>query len=218
MTAALYQLQNVRRVFGRRTVLSIESLRIEPGRVYGLLGPNGSGKSTLMKLLAFLEEADGGQLFFKGQEVSKSNLPALRAQAVWSPQFPVMFSGTVLYNVEYPLRLKKTARAEGRRRACELLEQVDLLHLAEAPAPKLSGGEAQRVSLARALAAGAEVLLLDEPTANLDRAARESLLMLIEKLWQDQKLSIIVATHDHHLETELCQEFIQLRDGRLVNQ
>lgn len=212
----LYRIENLKRVFGRREVLAIDSLDLTPGCVYGLLGPNGSGKSTLMKLLAFLEEPDGGTVFFEGREVARKDMPALRARVVWSPQFPVMFTGTLLYNIEYPMRIRGMEASARRRKALELLEKVGLLNLASAPAHRLSGGEAQRASLARALAAGAEVLLLDEPTANLDRAARESLLLLIEKLWQEQKLSIIIATHDHNLETELCQKLIHLRDGRIL--
>jgi ABC-type multidrug transport system ATPase subunit len=217
MTGELYHLQNIRRVFGRREVVSIDSLGLEAGCIYGLLGPNGSGKSTLMKLLAFLDEPDGGTIFFKGREAARKDMAAFRSSVVWSPQFPVMFSGSLRYNIEYPMRLKGVAAHERRRRADELLERVKLASLAEATARRLSGGEAQRASLARALAAGAEVLLLDEPTANVDIAAREGLVRLIEELWRDRGLSIIVATHDHSVEAELCQKLIHLRDGHLFS-
>ena len=92
-----------------------------------------------------------------------------------------------------------------------------LLDLADAPARRLSGGEAQRASLARALVAQAEVLLLDEPTANVDASSRRGLVKLIEDLGREQKLSIIVTTHDHSLEAELCQRRIYLSDGRLIS-
>lgn len=216
MTGELYHLRQVKRVFGRREVLSIDDLSLEQGCIYGLLGPNGSGKSTLMKLLAFLEEPDGGVIAFKGREAARRDMGDFRSSVVWSPQFPVMFTGTLRYNVEYPMRLKGVAAGERRRRADELLDRVKLLDLAESPARRLSGGEAQRASLARALAAGAEVLLLDEPTANVDVASREGLVRLIEELWQDQRLSIIVSTHDHSLEADLCQKRIHLRDGRVM--
>lgn len=217
MSGELYFLKNVRRAFGQREVLSIDSLSIEPGRIYGLLGPNGSGKTTLMKLMAFLDEPSDGEIYFEGRKAARREMPAFRSKVVWSPQFPVMFTGSLRYNIEYPMRIRGIESARRRRRSEELLDKVGLLDLADAPARRLSGGEAQRASLARALAAQAEVLLLDEPTANVDAASRQGLVALIEDLWRDQKLSIIVTTHDHSLEAELCQERIYLNDGKLVS-
>jgi len=213
----LYRLKNVSRVFGPREVLSIPKLSIEAGLIYGLLGPNGSGKTTLMKLLAFLDEPSSGRIIFQGREADSRRLAEFRSKVVWSPQFPVMFTGSLRYNVEYPMKIKGVAAAERRRRALKLLEMVRLSELAEAPARRLSGGEAQRASLARALAAGAEVLMLDEPTANVDVKSRGELLKLVEDIWREQKLSIVITTHDQSLESELCQRRIQLQDGRLFS-
>ncbi len=212
----LYAIKNLSRVFGRREVLSIDELTIEAGLIYGLLGPNGSGKTTLMKLLGFLEEPSGGEIFFRGRAAGPRNRAEFRSQVVWSPQFPVMFTGSLRYNVEYPMKIKGVAAGDRRRRAMELLDMVRLTDLAEAPARRLSGGEAQRASLARALAAGAEVLLLDEPTANVDVASRRELVGLVETLWREQNLSIIITTHDASLESDLCQKRIRLNDGHLV--
>ncbi|MDR2945998.1 MAG: ATP-binding cassette domain-containing protein [Candidatus Adiutrix sp.] len=217
MNGELYALKNVRRVFGQREVLAIDSLTIEPGRIYGLVGPNGSGKTTLMKIMAFLDEPTSGDIFFEGRKASRRDMGEFRSKVVWSPQFPVMFTGSLRYNIEYPMRLRGVPAAQRRRRSNELLEQVGLLELAEAPARRLSGGEAQRASLARALAAQAEVLLLDEPTANVDAASRSGLVTLIEDLWRDRGLSMIITTHDHSLEAELCQNRIYLGDGKLVS-
>lgn len=214
----LYRLENISRVFGSREVLSIPELSLEAGLIYGLLGPNGSGKTTLMKLLAFLDQPTAGRVFFQGRAADSSRLAEFRAKVVWSPQFPVMFTGSLRYNVEYPMKIKGFSRAERRGKAMELMEMVGLAELAEAPARKLSGGEAQRASLARALAAGAEVLLLDEPTANVDLKSRAELVRLVADIWRERNLSIIITTHDQSLEAELCQRRIQLRDGRLLNQ
>ncbi len=216
MSGDLYSLKNITRVFGRREVLSIDSLAMEPERIYGLLGPNGSGKTTLLKIQAFLDEPTTGAVSFAGREVARRDMAPLRSQVVWSPQFPVMFTGSLRYNIEYPMRIRGLEAAARRRRSMALLERVGLADLAEAPAHRLSGGEAQRASLARALAAGAKVLLLDEPTANVDVASRQGLIDLIGKLWRDQKLSIVITTHDHGLEAELCQKRLHLRDGKLV--
>lgn len=213
----LYRLENLSRIFGSREVLSIPHLSIEAGLIYGMLGPNGSGKTTLMKILAFLDTPSSGKIIFRGKEVEARHMAEFRAKVVWSPQFPVMFTGSLRYNVEYPMKIKGVPSAERRRRALELLEMVRLVELAEAPARRLSGGEAQRASLARALAAGAEVLMLDEPTANVDVKSRSDLVKLVENIWQEEKLSIVITTHDQSLESELCQRHIRLRDGRLLS-
>ena len=215
MSGNLYTLNQIKRVFGQREVLSIDHLELEPGLIYGLLGPNGSGKTTLMKILAFLDEPSSGTLFFQGRDITGDDRQRLRSQVVWSPQFPVMFTGSLRYNVEFPMKLKGFDSASRRRRSDELLDQVGLSDLAEAPAHRLSGGEAQRASLARALATEAKVLLLDEPTANVDAASRQGLVTLIEDLWRERDLSIIITTHDHSLEAELCRRRIHLHDGKL---
>ena len=217
MSGDLYTLSHIKRVFGRREVLSIDHLELEPGLIYGLLGPNGSGKTTLMKLLAFLDEPSSGTVNFQGRDVSGEDRSKLRSQVVWSPQFPVMFTGSLRFNVEYPMKLKGLDSASRRRRSGDLLAKVGLSDLAEAPAHRLSGGEAQRASLARALATEAKVLLLDEPTANVDAASRQGLVKLVEELWRERDLSIIITTHDHSLEAELCQRRIHLRDGKIAS-
>ncbi|MDR1607571.1 MAG: ATP-binding cassette domain-containing protein, partial [Deltaproteobacteria bacterium] len=216
MTKSLYDLEAVTQVYGARTVLSIQKLKLAAGQIYGVMGRNGSGKTTLLKILAFLEPPASGQLFFQDRLVTPKEMADCRSKVVWSPQFPVMFSGSLLYNVEYPLKIKGLNSAQRREKALELLSMVGLSALAAAPAPKLSGGEAQRGSLARALATGAEVLLLDEPTANVDKAAREDLVNLIERLSQDPRLTIIIATHDQAMEERLCQTRLRLEDGQLV--
>jgi|GEM_PF-3233269 len=217
MSRDLYLLKNIKRIFGQREVLSIDSLSVEPELIYGLMGPNGSGKTTLLKILAFLDEPNAGSVYFENREVTRRSMAALRSKVVWSPQFPVMFTGSLRYNIEYPMRIRGVEAVRRRRRSAELLARVGLSDLAEAPARRLSGGEAQRASLARALAAEAKVLLLDEPTANVDASARRGLVKLIEELWREQRLSIIITTHDQSLEAELCQKRIYLSDGRLAS-
>jgi ABC-type multidrug transport system ATPase subunit len=212
----LYGLEDVAQIYGSRPVLSIKRLDLTAGQIYGVMGRNGSGKTTLLKILAFLESPARGKLYFKGDLVTPRDLARLRSQVVWAAQFPVMFSGSLRYNVEYPLKIRGLGSAQRREKALELLSLVGLRALAEAPAPKLSGGEAQRGALARALATGARILLLDEPTANVDKAARQDLVSLIEKLSQDAGLTVIIATHDQAMEERLCQTRLRLEDGQLV--
>lgn len=213
----LYTLRNVRRCYGDREVLNIPDLTLDAGKVYGLLGPNGSGKTTLMRLLAFLDVPTAGTVSFRGQEVPPERYRSYRSRVVWVPQSPVLFTGSLLYNVEYPMRLKGVPKAERRARALELLDDFGLGHLANAGAKNLSGGEAQRGSIARALAAGAEVILFDEPTANVDYKSRGEIIRHILDLWQNRGISVIVTTHDFDLAAEVCGEEIILFDGRVVS-
>ena len=215
---ALYTLQGVRRRFGDREVLRVDELRIEAGRIYALLGPNGAGKTTLMRLLSFMDTPNEGNIAFCGEPVRSEQAAKLRARVVWVPQSPVMFTGTLLYNIEYPMRLRGLDAATRQSRAQELLETVNLSHLAHAPAHRLSGGEAQRGSIARALAAGAEVILFDEPTASVDHRSRGELITVIRDLWRVRGLSLLVTTHDAALAADLCQEHIFLLDGKVVPQ
>lgn len=213
--AELYKLNAVVQRFGEREVLNIPALTLESGKIYGLLGPNGAGKTTLMRLLAFMDIPAEGSISFMGKAVQPDQSARYRARVVWVPQSPVMFTGSLLYNIEYPMRLRKVPRQERRKRALELLQSVDLLRLSKAPAHKLSGGEAQRASIARALAAGAEVILFDEPTASVDFRSRGEIIGIIKDLHDSRGLSLIVTTHDADLASELCQEKISLFDGRL---
>lgn len=206
----LYSLRDVSRVFGEREVLRIDSLDLEKGRIYGLLGPNGSGKTTLMRILGFLDQPTSGELYFSGTKVERDLASRYRARVVWVPQVPVMFTGSLRYNIEYPMRLKGTPRRERRERALALPRDVGLAELAEAPARRLSGGEAQRGSVARALAAGAEVILFDEPTASVDSRSRRELMDLIARIHRERGLSIVIATHDLSLAEELCGESVRL--------
>ncbi len=214
----LYTLRNVCRRFADREVLCVDEMTLESGRIYGLLGPNGAGKTTLMRLLSFMDAPDGGEILFRGVPVRPDQAARFRAKVVWVPQSPVMFTGSLLYNVEYPMRLKGVDSATRKRRAEELLETVGLSRLAAAPARNLSGGEAQRGSIARALAAGAEVILFDEPTASVDYRARGELMTVIRDLWRVRGMSLLVTTHDAALAADLCQENIFLLDGKVVPQ
>lgn len=212
----LYSLTNIRRSFGERVVLDIPHLALAKGKIYGLLGPNGAGKTTLMRLLSFMDATTQGEIAFAGVTVTPDMFARYRARVVWVPQTPVLFSGSLLYNVEYPMLLKGAPRHVRRAKAMELLESVRLDHLAASPARRLSGGEAQRASIARALAAGAEVILFDEPTANVDYRSRAEIIALIRSLWKDRALSILVTTHDKPLADELTHEQLSLFAGKIV--
>ncbi|MEW6579792.1 MAG: ATP-binding cassette domain-containing protein, partial [Chloroflexota bacterium] len=169
MSTPLYTLCDVRQVYGRRTVLDIPALTVQRGEILAIMGPSGAGKSTLLRLLALLEPPTHGEvsLYLDGEHVSAETVStAQRRQLVMVFQHPALLSRSVRTNVAYGLRLR--GERNGQKRIDAALERVSLTHLAGAHPRTLSGGEMQRVAVARALVLEPRVLLLDEPTANLD--------------------------------------------------
>ena len=149
----LYELRNLKKEFGSRTVLDIASLALEARKVYALIGPNGAGKTTLLNHLAFLEQPTSGVLRFRNEEipVDDSHLVNLRRRVVMVDQSPILFSGTVWKNVEFGLRVRGVPKKERAVRIAAALERVGMFHFASTDAHGLSGGEVKRVALARAL-------------------------------------------------------------------
>jgi tungstate transport system ATP-binding protein len=211
---ALYLLDGLTHRYGGRPVLRLDRLEARAGEVLCLVGPTGAGKSTLLRLLAGLEVPFAGELRFAGQRVSGRGLPLeVRRRITLLLQRPVLLAGTVRANVEYGLRLR------GRRGAPEvraLLERLGLAALASRPARSVSGGEAQLVALARALAFGPEVLLLDEPTAHLDPAR----VALVEEVVRDDHrrrgTTVVWATHNLFQARRAADRVAFLLEGRLV--
>ena len=213
----LYEIQGLTRVRGGRTILDIPALAIRSGRIYSLIGPNGSGKTTLLHLLAFLDAPDSGGMTFHSGPVrySEKSLLPLRRQVVLVDQYPILFTGSVWKNLEFGLKVRKI---EGKRRKIlieEALELVGMQDFFHAEAYSLSGGETKRVALARALVVRPEVLLCDEPTANIDVENLEIILDILERANREQKLSIIFATHSRSQAQRLSRNTLILKDGRL---
>ena len=207
-----FSLEGVRHFYGRRCVLQIDRLEIARGRTLGVIGPSGAGKSTLLRLLQGLERPTEGRIHVDGAPLSyPAPLPlARRITTVF--QRPLMLDRSVRENVEYGLRLR--GRREGESLDL-LLDQLGLAHLARARARKLSGGEVQRVALARALAVQPDVLLLDEPAANLDPAH----VALVESLIRDAQsrgTTIVLVTHNTHEARRLADDALLLIDGTVV--
>lgn len=191
MSPPIYYLQAIRKEYGARCVLNIHELRIHPGELVAIVGPNGAGKSTLLRLLHFLETPDHGSIAFLGRNSTSPPLE-VRRQIAMVFQRPILLDTTVRSNVAYGLRL----RGLNHRGAVEtILAELDLSPLADAPARTLSGGEMQRVALARALVLQPRVLLLDEPTANLDPYNAALIERRIMDLRDTRATTIVLVTH-----------------------
>jgi tungstate transport system ATP-binding protein len=213
----LYEIEALTRVHGTRTVLDIPALAIRSGRIYSMIGPNGAGKSTLLHLLAFLDLPDSGMIKFRSTPVryiEKSLLP-LRRQVVLVDQYPILFTGSVWKNLEFGLKVRKIESKRRKPLIEEALELVGMQNFYQAEAHTLSGGETKRVALARALVVQPDVLLCDEPTANVDVENLEIILDILEKANREQKISIIFATHSHSQARRLSRHTLILKDGRL---
>ena len=199
---------------GRR-ILQIRQLAIPDGEVLAVLGPNGAGKSTLILAFSRLLELDQGEIRFQGQAVDSRSELAFRRQIGLVMQDPLLVSATVFDNVAIPLRFRRTSRREVARRVDEWLGYLGILHLRQRHARSLSGGEAQRVSLARAFAIQPKFLLLDEPFSGLDSPTRDRLLLDLRSLLDQTELTAVFVTHDLDEALLLADRVAILLDGQI---
>jgi tungstate transport system ATP-binding protein len=205
----------MRKRHGERTLFEIDQLSIEAATAYVLTGVNGAGKSTLLRMLAGLERCDACTVEFEGRSMPVHPYPKeLRRAIVYVHQHPIMFSTSVAHYIAYGL----LARGENRRSIAPVVEDAmqwaGVAHLRDTDPARLSGGEKQRVALARARVLQPRLLLLDEPTANLDGPAREQVISLIPTLLE-RGSSVVMACHDRDLIGLPGIHRLKLRDGGL---
>jgi putative ABC transport system ATP-binding protein len=191
------------------------SLRVEEGQFVAVFGPSGSGKSSLMKLINRLIEPDEGQVYVCGDEYRTIDPQTLRQQVSLMMQTPHLFPGTVAENVAFG----PSQRGEeiSRETIKDLLKAVGLAGFADRKVGELSGGEAQRVSLARVLANQPRVLLLDEPTSALDEEIKRSVEDVILRVIRENELTCLMITHDREQAERMADEIVMLEQGKLVS-
>jgi putative ABC transport system ATP-binding protein len=220
-----YELKDVERTYSRggalvRAVRGV-TLTITAGEMVAFQGPSGSGKSTLLQLLGCLEVPTSGQLRFFGQEVahlSDAELTKIRSQEIGFvfQQFNLIPTLSATENVAIAMVPNKVAAKDRTARAHGLLERVGLGHRFDFLPTRLSGGEQQRVAIARALANSPKVVIADEPTGNLDSETAQEVMALISELHREQKVTVIVATHDEEIATK-AERRVRLRDGAVID-
>ena len=213
----IYRLENLTQTYDGRTVLQVDYLEIYTGEILALVGPSGAGKSTLLRQLNFLEQPSAGYLTFADSTLNGAIPPLeVRRRITTVFQSPVLLNRSVAANVAYGLKVRGTSGKLIETAVAKALEWVGLSQLAKAPARTLSGGEAQRVALARALVVEPTVLLLDEPTANLDPYNVKLIEQIITAVNQTQSVTIILVTHNVFQAKRLADRTAFLLDGRLV--
>ena len=202
----------VQKRFGRRPILEGVDISLTAGQCQLLCGRNGAGKSTLLRILAGMERPDRADVTVDGTVRRwRHAKKRLLAECIYLHQQPYLFEGSVHYNLNYPLHGSRAAR-ESRIR--EGLEWSGLSALSDQPVHQLSSGERQRVALVRAWLREPRVMLLDEPTANMDAGCRQRTVELLQVL-KRQGMALLVATHDLHAFAEVAERTWDLRDGRL---
>ena len=207
---------NVRR--GGVTVLDIPTLAIHAGQVLVLIGPNGTGKSTLLLTLACLLKPLRGRIIFRGREIDVQHGDFnYRRRIAMVFQEPLLFDATVFDNVAAGLKLRGMGRAEIEHGDVPIyLELFGIGHLAKRSARKLSGGEAQRTSLARAFVTKPEIVFLDEPFSSLDPPTREGLTGDLERILRETHTTAVMATHDQSEAVRLADRMAVMNGGRVV--
>jgi tungstate transport system ATP-binding protein len=204
------------KAYGERVVLDIDSLEIWRGEIFALVGPSGAGKSTLLRLLNFLEDPTRGKLAFEGTVFGPGGeMPLeLKRRVTTVFQQPILLDRSVWENVTYGLRLR--GQRDSSRLVMEALEEVGLAHLTRQRARTLSGGEAQRVALARAIVLRPDVLLLDEPTANLDPYNVGLIENIIRRINTQHGTTLVLVTHNVFQAKRLAARIAFLLEGKVI--
>lgn len=215
----LIEINDLVQKYGDKEVLNIKKLSLARGKIYGIMGPSGAGKSTLLRILNLLEPPYAGEILYHGRNIyglaPKERLRLQRKMAMVFQQ-PVLFNTSVRENVAYGLKIRKVDPARITSKVNTALKRVGLEHVAERKALNLSGGESQRVALARATVLDLEVLLLDEPTANLDPGNIAIIEQLINDLNQERNLTVIMVTHNIFQAQRIADEVVFVHGGRVI--
>lgn len=216
MSTPIYSLRNLKKEYQGRRILDIDELDIMRNESFALVGPSGAGKSTLLRMLNFLESPSSGSIEFAGVKYEASTEMSLdmRRRVTTVFQHPMLLHRSVRDNVVYGLRLRGERDSNGLCNS--VLERVGLSQLAHQKAHTLSGGEAQRVALARTMVLQPDVLLLDEPTANLDPYNIGMIESIIMRLNQEEGTTLVLVTHNIFQARRLANRVGLLLEGKLV--
>jgi tungstate transport system ATP-binding protein len=214
----IYRVSELYKKYGDKTVLNINQLYVNKSEITAIIGPSGAGKSTLMQILNFIEPPTEGRISFDGKEFSLQNSPKIetRRDMVMVFQKPAVFNSSVFDNIAYGLSLRKLPKKIIKQRIDEIVDVIGLKDKLNQNAKTLSGGEAQRVAVARAIVLKPKVLLLDEPTANLDPANITVIENLIKHANSNYKTTIVIVTHNMNQAKRLANQVVFILNGNVV--
>jgi tungstate transport system ATP-binding protein len=205
----LIELKDITYTKQNKKILQIPEFHISAGEFLGIMGPNGAGKSTLLKVIAFLEKQTSGEIFYRGQSIAAGNAPLpLRRKFSIALQQSLLLDGTVFQNIAIGLKLRGLPRNAIKEKAAQWMDQFQISHLAKKNSHYLSGGEAQRVNLARAMIVEPEILFLDEPFAALDFPTKIKLMEDFKSIIESTGTTAVFVSHDlmeiHYLTSRLA--------------
>lgn len=198
--------------YKEKIALNINRLTISSGSLLGIIGPNGAGKSTLARLIAGVDTATSGSIAYDGETMC----PSLQQQVTIVFQKPYLFRSTVFNNIAYPLKLRGVNKTEIIERVNSVVRELEIEDISRQSAWTLSGGEAQKVALARALVFRPRLLILDEPTANIDPASIITMERVIKRAHQEENTTVIIVTHNISQAKRLSSEILFMNKGEAV--
>lgn len=199
---------------GEPPALEDVNLEIKKGEIFCIMGHSGAGKTTLLRILALLEKPDSGEYYFDGTKVSWND--NLRKNITMVFQIPVMFNTTVFKNIAYGLKIRGYSKDEIRKKVEEVLELVRLQGYENRRAKYLSGGEKQRVAIARAIVLEPKLLLMDEPTANLDPTNSAIIEEIVKEIVKEKETTILFSTHNLFQAKRLAHRVAHIYKGKII--
>lgn len=205
------EIRNVEKYYGDNQVLDIDYLNIEKEKVTGITGPNGCGKTTLLNIIGGLDKEFLGEVFYDNNKFSKKVKQAITIVF----QKPYLLKRTVYENIEYPLKLRNMNKKESKTKVLDVMKKLEITDLMDKKGNKLSGGESQKVALARALVFNPKLLLLDEPTSNIDPEYIVTMENAITQFNLENKSTIIIVTHNIQQSERLCHVVINMNRGKI---
>ncbi len=216
MTGELIGIENICKSFGSKEVLKNVNLAINRGEIFALLGPSGAGKTTLLRILDFFEKPGSGAIVFDGMQLNFHDGKKVRKMMSLLFQTPAVFNASVFDNVAYGLRVRGIDKMAIEKKVGDALNMVGLSGMEKQRARTLSGGEAQRMAFARAIVYEPKILLLDEPTANLDPANVAKIEEIIRRIRNDLGTTIVIATHNIPQVKRIADRAGILLNGELI--
>lgn len=206
-------IKNVKKAYGEKVVLDMPSLKIEEGKITGITGPNGSGKSTLINIISGMESEFDGNVLYNGKQIDEGT----RRTITHVFQKPYLFRRRVYENIAYPLRIRKVDKNQEKELVKEVIKNLEIDDLIDKKGHLLSGGETQKVALARALVFKPELLILDEPTSNIDPESIKIMEREILRFNKESKGTVIIVTHNPDQAQRICDNIIYLSSGKVVD-